>query len=263
MARRTLFRGEGSGGVIEVVQEASGVRTLHFGTASKQTALDPETPHKLILPYTRALTAALLFQPEPRRILLIGLGGGALAHFFRHHFPDAVIDAVERCPRVVAVAREFFAIPEADPGLRIHLAEAQAFLETGMEQGLCWDLVLTDAYDARGPAEATLDRGFYQALHARLETDGVLAANLWSGRRGRVRRTLRSLETTYGRPVYVLRPRGKANMAALAGRGPMPGAGSAELRQGAEDLEAQVGLDYPGYLRDLQPASERRERGLV
>jgi len=262
LSRRILFRGEAGDGVIEVVQEASGVRTLHFGTASKQTALHPETPHQLILPYTRALTAALLFNPEPRRILLIGLGGGALAHFFRHHFPEAVIDAVERCPQVVAVAREFFALPEGDPRLRIHLAEAQAFLETDIGQGLSWDLVLTDAYDAGGPADATLDRGFYRALGARLETNGVLAANLWSGRRNRVKRTLRGLEASYGRPVYVLRPRGKANMAALAGRGAMPGPDAEELRQRAKVLETRVGLDYPGYLEGLRPASGRLAPGL-
>lgn len=262
MARRILFRGEAGDGVIEVVQETSGVRTLYFGTASKQTALDPEAPHRLILPYTRALTAALLFNPEPRRILLIGLGGGALAHFFRHHFPETVIDAVERCPRVVAVARDFFALPGEDPRLRIHLAEAQAFLETEIGQGPSWDLVLTDAYDAQGPADATLDREFYRALRARLETDGVLAANLWSGRRGRVKRTLRGLEASYGRPVYVLRPRGKANMAALAGRGAMLEMDSAELRQRAKVLETRVGLDYPAYLEGLRPASGRRLPGL-
>ena len=264
MARKTLFRSVDADGTVEVVQEPSGVRTLHFGTASKQTVLDPQAPHKLILPYTRALTAGLLFRPDPGRILLIGLGGGALVHFFLHHFPRARIDVVERCPRVLAAARELFALPEGDPRLRVHLGDGREFLaHPGEAGGGGWDFLITDAFDARGPAEGTLARAFHETVRSRLSEGGVLAANLWSGQSGRLRRSLRTMETVYGRPVYRLRPKGKANVAALAGRPGLPERESVDLESRAVALQERLGLEYPRFLADMSPAGGGWLRGLA
>lgn len=253
MGRRTLYRHADGEGVIEVVQEPSGVRTLHFGTVSKQSSVDPQTPHDLVLPYTRILTASLLFNPEPRRILLLGLGGGALVHFFLHHFPAASVEAVEQWPRVVAVARDFFALPEGHPRLRIHLATADDFLAApGPDSAGAWDLVVADVFGARGPAPGSLARRFYGNIHDRLAEGGVVAANLWSSNRLRLNAALRALADANGRPVYRLQPRGRANVAAFAGRPPLPELDSAGLGRLAGTLEERIGLAYPRYLGDMQ-----------
>ncbi|MEF8793002.1 hypothetical protein [Thiohalorhabdus sp.] len=253
MARRTLYRHADSEGVIEVVQEPSGVRTLHFGSVSKQSSLDPQEPHWLVLPYTRILTAALLFRPEPRRILLLGLGGGALAHFFLHHFPAAQVEAVESWPRVVSVARDFFALAEDDPRLRIHLAEAGAFIaDPGPDSPGAWDLVVADVFDARGPAAGTLARAFYGGIQQRLEEGGVMAANLWSSNRLRLNGALKAMSDAFGRPVYRLQPRGRANVAAFAGRPPLPQAAPDRMGRRAQELADRIGLDYRRYLGDME-----------
>lgn len=253
VARRTLYRHADNEGVIEVVQEPTGVRTLHFGSVSKQSSLDPQVPHQLVLPYTRILTAALLFRPEPRRILLLGLGGGALVHFFLHHFPQAQVEAVESWPQVVAVARDFFALPEGDPRLRLHLAEAGDFLaEPGPDSAGAWDLVVADVFGAQGPAAGTLDRAFYGQIQQRLEEGGVMAANLWSSNRLRLHGALKAMADAFGRPVYRLQPRGRANVAAFAGRPPLPEAASDRLGRRAEELGQRIGLDYRRYLADME-----------
>jgi len=252
VGRRTLYRQADDRGVIEVVQEPSGVRTLHFGSVSKQSSVDPEAPHRLVLPYTRVLTAALLFHPEPRRILLLGLGGGALVHFFLHHFPEATVEAVESWPRVASVARDYFHLPEGHPRLRVHLAEAADFLaEPGPDSAGSWDLVVADVFTARGPAAGSLARGFYGAIRQRLEEGGVVAANLWSSNRLRLNAALRALGDAYGRPVYRLQPRGRANVAAFANRPPFPEAQLPGLGRRAEALTERIGLDYRRYLGDM------------
>lgn len=255
MGRRTLYRQQDSGGVVEVVQEPTGERSLHFGSISKQSSVDPQAPHRLVLPYTRTLTAALLFNPEPSRILLLGLGGGALVHFFRHHFPEAAIEAVEHSAHVLAVARDFFHLPADDRRLTIHLAGASEFLAApGPDSAGSWDLVVADVFDAQGPADGTLDRDFYAAVRERLSPEGVLAVNLWSSNRLRLNSALRALGEAFPRPVYRLQPRGRANVAAFAGRQGLPEGEGGGLARRAEALEAAIGLAYAQYLGDMAVA---------
>ncbi len=235
-----------------MVQESGGIRSLHFGTVSKQSSVDPAAPHRLVLPYTRLLTAALLFRPSPRRILLLGLGGGALAHFFLHYFPEVRIDAVEHWPEVVAVARDFFVLPVDHPRLTVRLLDAAELLaDPGERPPEGWDLIVADAYNAAGPATPTIVREFYAHCWQALAEGGVLAANLWSSSRLRLTAALRDLEAALGRPVYRLQVRGRGNVAAFAGRPPLPEAGLQELDSRARELEATFDLPYTRYLQEL------------
>ncbi|SCY41274.1 spermine/spermidine synthase domain-containing protein [Thiohalorhabdus denitrificans] len=253
MDRKILYRHRDDEGTIEVVQERD-ARSLYFGSPSKQSSVRPDAPHELVLPYTRTLTAALLFRPEPRRILLVGLGGGALAHFFLHHFPEARVEAVENRAEVVAVARDFFALPLDHPRLTVHLREAGSFLaEPGTAPREGWDLIVADAYNSEGPDPATLLEDFYQRCRSGMHPEGVLAANLWSSRRRRLRAALDAMERVFGAPVYRLQARGRANVSAFAGRGGLPAEPGPTLADRARSLEERIGLAYERYLADLEP----------
>ena len=72
-----------------VVSEERGVRHLHVGGEAIQSAMRLEEPYALELDYTRCMMAFLLFHPEPRRALMIGLGSlvgrfavGSIADYF-------------------------------------------------------------------------------------------------------------------------------------------------------------------------------------
>src|SRR6188768_3044504 len=93
------------------ISEKGGVRTLHIGSDTVQSAMRIARPNELEIAYTRSMMAFLLFNPEPRQVLMIGLGGGSLAKFICHYLPRATTVVVEVNPRVVAVAREFFHLP--------------------------------------------------------------------------------------------------------------------------------------------------------
>src|SRR5213078_22970 len=77
------------------VSDARGVRTLHVGGEAIQSAMRLGDPFALALDYTRCMMAFLLFHPEPRSVLMIGLGGGSLPKFFHRHLRATRLRVVE------------------------------------------------------------------------------------------------------------------------------------------------------------------------
>src|SRR5690349_204935 len=98
-------------GPIVVTDEADGTRALRFGRhGARQSAYEPGDPERLVLPYTEVALVGLALSGEPRRILVVGVGGGTLPTFLRRHYPDAAIDAVDIDPDVVQVAKAYFGL---------------------------------------------------------------------------------------------------------------------------------------------------------
>ena len=92
------------------VSECDGIRSLHLGSKTVQSSMRVSAPDELELAYTRSMMSFLLFNPEPVRFLMVGLGGGSLAKFVYHRMPAARTTAVELNPQVVAAARAYFQI---------------------------------------------------------------------------------------------------------------------------------------------------------
>ncbi|HEX3171453.1 MAG TPA: hypothetical protein VHQ88_12760, partial [Burkholderiales bacterium] len=83
-------------GTIVVTEEQEGVRVLRFSRGgARQSLVKPGDPEYLGLPYAPVVFVGLALCAEPRRMLVVGLGGGTLPMFLRRHYPDAVIDAVD------------------------------------------------------------------------------------------------------------------------------------------------------------------------
>src|SRR5258706_15578230 len=64
----------------------------------RQSVVKPGDPDHLELAYARAALAGLALSEEPRRILVVGLGGGSLPRFLRKHYPAAGIGVAENDP---------------------------------------------------------------------------------------------------------------------------------------------------------------------
>ena len=83
------------------VSDARGYRSLHVGGEAIQSTMKLGDPFALALDYTRCMMAFLLFHPQPREALMIGLGGGSLAKFFHKHLRETRVRVVELDPRIV------------------------------------------------------------------------------------------------------------------------------------------------------------------
>jgi spermidine synthase len=124
--------------------------------------------------------AFLLFKPEPREVLMVGLGGGSLTKFIYHRLPGAHIVAIEVNSRVVAVARQYFLVPPDDERLNIIVADGAEYLH---DHNPGADVIVIDGYDAESQAEALSTPAFYRDCARALGDAGMLVVNLWGGDR--------------------------------------------------------------------------------
>ncbi|NLA73939.1 MAG: spermidine synthase, partial [Deltaproteobacteria bacterium] len=115
---------------ILVYQEGS-IRTLLLGSGlddGKQSRIDLNDPDYLLLEYTRLMLAALLVNPKPFRVLIIGLGGGALPRTLSRYIPDCEIDVVDIDPDVVMVAKRFVMFTPGEL-VKVHVADGRTFVQ--------------------------------------------------------------------------------------------------------------------------------------
>ena len=190
-------------------------RSLHFSLAHVQSAMRIEDPFALELAYTRKMMAFLLFLPDPKQILLIGLGGGSLAKYCYRHLPQARITSVEINREVIAF-RDLFEVPPDDPRFRVVHADAVAYLGDSVANGAePADAILLDGYDHHGITPGFYDQAFYVNLRRRLAAEGVMVANL-SGERAEYQAHLALMREVFENRVLLLDVAGVKNKVAFA-----------------------------------------------
>ena len=141
-----IYKGQDKYGPIEIL-EKDGLRFLCFGKQPRQSEMSLSKPYQLTFEYLRLMAMALLFCPNPKSVLMLGLGGGSLAKFFWKYVPDCNLDLVERSELVVELCSRYFALPN-DPRLHIYNTEALDFLKQG-EHGP-YDLIFIDLFGNDG-----------------------------------------------------------------------------------------------------------------
>ena len=80
---KRLMRGFDANDESVDVSESDGVRALHLGSITIQSAMRIRDPFALELTYTRAIMCFLLFKLSIKNVLAIGLGGGSLEIYAR------------------------------------------------------------------------------------------------------------------------------------------------------------------------------------
>ncbi len=150
-------------------------RKLRFGSTDIQSAMDLREPDRLVLDYTRLMMAFLLFQPQPQRMLMIGLGGGSLPKFCHRHLPGCDITVVEIDPAVIAL-REAFEIPPDQADFRVVQADGADFVAMADDQR--FNVILVDGFEADRMAPALGTQDFYDHCARLLCPGGVMLCNL-------------------------------------------------------------------------------------
>ena len=254
MFGRRKKQGGGDAGV--EVSERDGVRSLHLGSDTVQSSMKLADPVELVLSYTRAMMAFLLFRPEPRHVVMIGLGGGSLAKFIYHRMPGVGITAVESHPAVLFAARQYFHVPENDERFRAELAEGSAWVAANPRS--C-DVLLVDGYDGHEQVQMLASEGFYADARAALGEEGILVTNLWSSDE-RFDTYVQRMERVFSAVVCVPAER-HGNVIAL-GFSCSPGRPRwDELRARARRLQSLYGLEFLKFvegLREMNPHSGGR-----
>ncbi|MCE9584823.1 MAG: fused MFS/spermidine synthase [Planctomycetes bacterium] len=155
-------------------------------------ALDP--PYATRTSYTDSFQLAKIFKADPKRILVIGGGGGIGPRKFVTDDPSCEVDLVEIDPVVIEVSKKYFHLEEG-PRLRIHNEDGRKFVRGAHAK---YDLVVLDAYTIGGQIPFHLTtREFMQEIKSILAPGGVLLANINSSLEGTKSRILRAEQRTF------------------------------------------------------------------
>ena len=171
---KTVYQVEDEYGLV-MVQDDGECYILAFASHDEQSRCLKAAPHILQYDYTQAMLLVLLFC-HPKRVLLLGLGGGTLVNALYHAVSGIHITAVELRARVIEVAQRYFQLPNAK---RIELINqnADAFLLDNEMRKV--DVIFADLYDATGTADVQLREDFIRRCAGLLKEQGWLVLNCW------------------------------------------------------------------------------------
>ncbi len=234
-------------GTIDVVQDHVS-RSLHFGTPAKQSSMYLYDSTQLALSYTRAMMSFLLFNSNPKSILLIGLGGGSLVKFIHRNFPACKIDAIERREHVVKLAYGYFQLPKNE-NINIHIADAGHYVAATKKR---YDAILVDAYDSSGMSDDINNTTFFSNCRDRLTASGVLTANLWRTNKVEFKVTQRALSDSFGKRIIYLPIQERQNIIVLGLSSEKPVRKLKHLSTEAKQLGQALNLEFPAYLERLR-----------
>ena len=214
-------------------------------------------PISLYLDYTRCMMGFLLFHPEPRRALMIGLGGGSLAKFFHRYLTKTALRVVELDPRIVAAARAQFALPADDQRLSVESGDGAEALAPE-----CCDVLVVDAFHDEEHVPEFASQAFYDAAYLALAEPGALVVNFMDDDRN-LDANLQRLEAAFGGAVVAMKALYDPNVIAFALKGMPHNLEWDVLRKRAGRLESELGLPFTRYLPRLRGMNRCTARELI
>ena len=126
---------------------------------------------------------AMLPDFAPRRALMLGYGGGTIAHMLLARCPGVQVVAVEKDPQVIAAAQRHPHFRLGPDDLEIVEGDAFRVVRELAESHQQFDYVAVDMYDGSEMVRASLARPFLGRLDELLSDDGLVAFNLPRDRR--------------------------------------------------------------------------------
>lgn len=142
-----------------------------------QSRMDTATQEFPVLVYSRMMLASLLFQHSPKRILMLGLGGGSISNLLHNRFPKAQLDVVEVDPKVIRLCEKFFYLRETE-NYKLHAMDARIFVQNQLGK-ISYDLILLDAFKSGSVPYHLKTKEFYREIRGILTPEGVIASNLY------------------------------------------------------------------------------------
>ena len=121
---------------------------------------------------------AMLPEVRPRRALILGLGGGTIAHLIWRQFGPIPVVGVENNPEVVRLARTAFGLDRPE----LEIVEADAFDFVDGAEGP-FDYVAVDLFNAGQIPPRIFSRPFLRGIRRLMSPGGLAAVNFFKDRR--------------------------------------------------------------------------------
>jgi spermidine synthase len=175
--QKVIYQKKSPYNTVVVTEDDQGLRTLLFDSSGvQQSVVKVGDPDHLELPYARAMVSGLALCPEPKRMMVVGLGGGSIPSFLHKHYPQTQIDVVDIDPVVVEVAKQFFGFRE-DATLKAYVQDGRQFIEERLN---VYDVIFLDAFSSEDIPYHLTTREFLGAVRRATTAQGVVLSDVWS-----------------------------------------------------------------------------------
>ena len=165
-----------------LVEDKGDLRCLKFNvksTKTQQSCLLKSQPEQLVFNYTKLLMTSLLIVPDPKRILIIGLGGGTMSNTLAKLYPKSQIDNVEIDQAVIKVARDYFGFFENN-NIKTYNQDGRIYIKRALLKKQQYDWIILDAFNGDYIPEHLMTKEFLQETKNLLSENGVISANTFS-----------------------------------------------------------------------------------
>ncbi|MBY0264520.1 MAG: hypothetical protein K2P90_03705 [Holosporales bacterium] len=145
-----------------------------------QTGVFLKTPEILALGYQKMILASLYFV-MPKKILVVGLGGGTLIQALGTLCPDAEIDVVDLHPETPRLSKDYFFFSPSKK-TKIFIQDGAKFISERKESSP-YDLIILDAFSGDNESEGLCfpkpfqDFSFVKKVKSLLTPKGVAVFN--------------------------------------------------------------------------------------
>ena len=161
------------------VYEYEGERCLAFSLpiiSPRQTCMNLKDNRKVVFEYQKFALSSLFLNPDPKTILIIGLGGGSLANALHYLLPDSHIDVVEIDDKVIEIASRYFNLTINDR-LKVFHDDGINFVSNSTTS---YDLIVLDAFDEEYIPQSFLTDSFVVSVKKILNKNGIIVVNTFS-----------------------------------------------------------------------------------
>jgi spermidine synthase len=225
MAARCIYREEHDAAHLEIWDDGDH-RSLWFDDVILQSEIHLHDPAVLPNPVNRAMLASLMFEPDLRRVMLAGCGGGAIARWLHARAPEVRGDAIELSPTVARLAHEYFDFPAADrSNWRLVVEDVRKYL---VDSDLSYDFILVDLEENQATPGWLTETAFLRTCRDRLSPRGCVTLNLIVDDAHTAGAALQRVRQVFGPEILLLSEPEHDNLLVLAFHGEtprMPGAG--------------------------------------
>ncbi len=156
------------------IKEENGIRYLYSSDSATQSAVNLQQPHKIVMQNLEYAMGCLMFMAPPKNILMLGVAGGSLIHFFRHYLPQAKITGIDYDQTLLQTMHDEFLLPLANETLSYEISDAQTWLKHNKTQ---FDLIIVDLFDEQNMPSWVMSKDFMLELKNSLSTQGCVTWN--------------------------------------------------------------------------------------
>lgn len=207
-------------------------------------------PKRLVFDYTKMMAVAIAALPQaPKRVLMIGLGGGTLVEVLHWFYPNTSIDVVEIDPVVVKMAKRYFGFVES-PKVKVNTQDGRVFVKRAQLAQAQYDLIILDAFNGDYIPPHLMTQEFLNEVREILSPNGTVLANTFAT--SRLKDLERATYLSVFKNIAELQGRDSGNRILIYPGGQTVNAINTRLRRYLRELKT-LGVDVPAILENYRP----------